>query len=145
MIRFLFMMNKAGTTRIHKFWGTPLTTEEKRKLEREVFQTMVARDKSLANMCEIRDWSIVYHRYVGLYVVVGLDAGDSELLAHETIHLLVEILDAFFGTVREIDIIYHFTSVYAILDEFILAGFLQETNKDAILDRIRQMPQLGAK
>ncbi|KAJ8601860.1 hypothetical protein CTAYLR_002670 [Chrysophaeum taylorii] len=142
MIHFFLMINKQGTTRIRKFYNEALARQQ---IERDVFQTMVSRDKVLSNVCEVRDYTVVYHRYVGLYVAVGIDPTDSELLAHETIHLFVEILDRYFGTVRELDVIYHFHAVYAILDEFILAGEVQETNKQMIIQRIKQMPQLAAK
>jgi AP-2 complex subunit sigma-1 len=60
----------------------------------------------------------------------------------ETIHLFVEILDTYFGNVCELDIIFHFNKVYAILDEFILAGEVQETNRKVILDRMKELETL---
>lgn len=143
MIRFFLMMNKQGTTRISQFYDINLESLERRRLERDVFESMVS--VKGRNVCQVQGYNVVFHRYVGLYVVIGCDKGDNELLAHEAIHLFVEILDKFFGTVREIDIIYHFNSVYAILNEFILGGFLQETNIDTILQRLKQMPQLCPK
>jgi AP-1 complex subunit sigma 1/2 len=35
----------------------------------------------------------VYKRYASLYFVCGVDPGDNELLALETIHEFVEVLD----------------------------------------------------
>lgn len=146
-IKFLLMINKQGTPRISQFYDTSLDTRERRRLQHDVFQTVVNRGKDLANfVCDQRDdWRIVYRRYVGLYVLLGIDANDSELLALETIHLIVEILDQYFGTVRELDVIFHFHAVYAILDEVILAGHVKETNKHVILSRIKRMPQLASK
>lgn len=145
MIRFLLMMNKQGTPRISQYYDTELDGSQRRKVESDVYRTIITRGSSSSNFCEQADLSFVYRRYVGLYVVVGIEPGDSEMLALETIHLFVEILDRYFGTVRELDIVYHFNAVYAILDEFILAGQVQETNKDVILQRIKRMPQLSAK
>jgi len=38
--------------------------------------------------------------------------------------------------------VFHFNKVYAILDEFILAGEVQETNKKVILDRMKDIEKL---
>lgn len=42
----------------------------------------------------------------------------------------------------QLDIVFHFNKVYAILDEFILAGEVQETNKKVILDRMKDIEKL---
>jgi AP-2 complex subunit sigma-1 len=56
-----------------------------------------------------------------------MDPEDNELSALECIHLFVEILDTFFKNVCELDLVFNFHKVYAILDEFCLGGELQET------------------
>ena len=79
----------------------------------------------------------------------------------ETIHLFVELLDQYFSNVCEVnvvilivwinstessllqlDIVFHFNRVYSILDEYLLAGEVQETNKNVILDRMRELEKL---
>ena len=81
---------------------------------------------------------------------------ENELSCLEAIHLFVEILDTYFSHVCELDLVWHFhkarrtrdadilrrvadlraacsraRQVYMILDEFILAGEIQETSKKA--------------
>lgn len=87
---------------------------------------------------------IVYRRYAGLYFIFGVDMDErcNELLLMETIHLFVELMDHFFSNVCELDIVFHFNKVYALLDEFILAGEVQETSKKVILDRMRELERL---
>ena len=46
-------------------------------------------------------------------------------------------MDQFFSNVCELDIVFHFNKVYALLDEFILAGEVQETSKKVILERMK--------
>ncbi|KAJ1636145.1 AP complex, mu/sigma subunit [Pavlovales sp. CCMP2436] len=60
----------------------------------------------------------------------------------ESIHLLVEVLDQFFGNVCELDLVYNFYKVYMILDELFLGGEVQETSKRVILERVRKLDQL---
>ena len=67
---------------------------------------------------------------------------DNELVYLETIHLFVELLDSYFSNVCELDIVFNFNKVYSILDEFILAGEVQESSKREILERIRELEKL---
>ena len=82
---------------------------------------------------------IIYRRYAGLFFVFGMEVDDNELLLMETIHLFVELMDQFFSNVCELDIVFHFNKVYALLDEFIIAGEVQETSKKVILDRMKEL------
>jgi len=59
------------------------------------------------------------------------------LLTLEIIHRYVEILDRFFGNVCELDLIFNFQQAYAILDELIIAGEIQETSSSSVLNMIK--------
>ena len=48
-------------------------------------------------------------------------------------------MDQYFSNVCELDIVFHFNKCYALLDEFILAGEVQETSKRVILERMRDL------
>lgn len=50
--------------------------------------------------------------------------------------------DAFFGNVCELDLVFNFYKVYAILDECFLAGEVEETSKQVILDRLEFLERL---
>ena len=64
---------------------------------------------------------------------------DNELAYLEAIHLFVMMLDEYFGNVCELDLVFNFHKVYAILDEYIVAGELQETSHAVILDRLKEL------
>jgi AP-2 complex subunit sigma-1 len=53
----------------------------------------------------------VYRRYAGLFFCLCVDANDNELASLEAIHLFVEVLDAFFGNVCELDLVFNFYKV----------------------------------
>jgi AP-2 complex subunit sigma-1 len=111
---------------------------------------------------QFKNFKLIYRRYAGLFFVFGVDIVDNELLLMETIHLFVELLDQFFGNVCELDIVYNFNKVrrggegastfracltflqqvYAILDEYVLAGEVQETSKRQILERVKELEKL---
>ncbi|XP_019152285.1 PREDICTED: AP-2 complex subunit sigma isoform X2 [Ipomoea nil] len=121
MIRFILLQNRQGKTRLAKYY-IPLEESEKHKVE-----------------YEFRTYKIIYRRYAGLFFSLCVDITDNELAYLECIHLFVEILDHFFSNVCELDLVFNFHKVYLILDEFILAGELQETSKKAIIERMGEL------
>mmetsp|Transcript_34003 Transcript_34003/g.67580 ORF Transcript_34003/g.67580 Transcript_34003/m.67580 type:complete len:144 (+) Transcript_34003:38-469(+) len=142
MIRFFLLQNRQGKTRLSKWYVTPPADNERVKMEADVNRVISGRTKSHTNFVEYQNFKLIYRRYAGLYFVFGADASDNELLLMESIHLFVELLDQYFSNVCELDIVFHFNKVYSILDEFILAGEIQETNKKVILERMRELEKL---
>lgn len=136
--------------------------EEKQKLKGDVHRLVAPRDqKHQSNFVEFRGTNrIVYRRYAGLFFCVCVDATDNELAYLEAVHFFVEVLDAFFGNVCELDLVFNFYKVrgwdciedgqqgltcsrmgqvYAILDEIFLAGEIQETSRPIVLERLQQL------
>lgn len=138
MIRFILLQNRQGKTRLAKYY-IPLEESEKHKLEYEVHRLVVNRDPKFTNFVEFRTHKVIYRRYAGLFFSMCVDITDNELAYLESIHLFVEILDHFFSNVCELDLVFNFHKVYLILDEFILAGELQETSKKAIIERMTEL------
>lgn len=56
---------------------------------------------------------IVYRRYAGLFFSMCVDRDDNELASLEFIHLLVEVLDNYFGNVCELDLVFNFHKVWS--------------------------------
>lgn len=82
------------------------------------------------------DGRIVYKRYASLYFICGIDEDENELAVLDCIHRFVETLDAFFGTVCEIDVIFGFQKTHYLLDEFILAGEVLEPSMHSVLKAV---------
>jgi AP-2 complex subunit sigma-1 len=109
----------------------------------EVHRLVAARDqKYQSNFVEFRNYKVIYRRYAGLYFCLCVDANDNELAYLEAIHLFVEVLDSFFENVCELDLVFHFYKVYAILDELFLAGEVEETSKEVVLSRLEELERL---
>lgn len=81
----------------------------------------------------LADSKLVYRRYASLFFVCGIGSSDNELITLEVIHRYVEVLDRYFGNVAELDLIFNFQKAYAILDELIIAGEMQESSKKSVL------------
>jgi len=96
---------------------------------------------------------VLYKKYASLYFIVGIDSEENELsilevsniiiiyiyLISQFIHLFVEILDKYFGSVCELDVVYNFYKVYGIIDDMILGGELIETSKNNLINRQREL------
>ncbi|GAA5841050.1 hypothetical protein JCM11251_006795 [Rhodosporidiobolus azoricus] len=143
MIRFILVQNRQGKTRLSKFY-VPYEDDEKIRIRGEVHRSIAPRDqKYQSNFVEFRNHKLVYRRYAGLFFSFCVDANDNELVWLEAIHLFVEVLDAFFGNVCELDLVFNFYKVYAILDEVFLAGEVEETSKEVILRRLEELEGLA--
>ena len=132
------MQNKQGRTRLSK-WYININEEEKIKIQNEVYRTIILRDIKESNIIEYKNYKIVYKKYASLYFVFGIDTDDNELASLELIHLFVETLDKYFGSVCELDVVYNFYKVYTVLDELLVGGEIVETSKMNILKKLREL------
>lgn len=87
----------------------------------------------------------MYRRYKGVYFTLCCDPTDNEMAMLEAIHLFVMILDQYFGQVCELDLVYDFYKVFALLDEFFLGGEIQETSSKVILNRMMVLEEYERK
>ncbi|XBI84571.1 hypothetical protein VPH35_092855 [Triticum aestivum] len=99
------------------------------KVIRELSGLILTRGPKLCNFVEWRGYKVVYRRYASLYFCMCIDADDNELEVLEIIHHFVEILDRYFGSVCELDLIFNFHKAYYVLDEILISGELQESSK----------------
>lgn len=138
---FSILGNRQGKVRAAKWW-VPYDDAERAKLALEAHRVVNARHSKFTNFVEFRDHKLVYRRYAGLYFYLCVDVSDNELVALELIHLFVEALDAYFGNVCELDLVFNFAKVYQMLDEIVVGGELIETSKARILQRVDELDQL---
>ncbi|WBW75200.1 AP-2 adaptor complex sigma subunit Aps2 [Schizosaccharomyces osmophilus] len=142
MIQFVLVQNRHGKNRLSKYY-VPFDDAEKTQVKNQIHRLISERtQKYQANFLEWRNSKLVYRRYAGLYFCFCVDTADNDLAALEMIHFFVEILDSFFGNVCELDLIFNFYKVSAILDEIILGGEIGESNKTALLERIEALDKL---
>ncbi|KAM3184714.1 AP-1 complex subunit sigma-2 [Hymenolepis weldensis] len=128
----IYQNGRQGKVRLQK-WYLSYPEKEKKKIMRELIPVILSRKPKMCSVLDWRDKKIVYRRYASLYFCCAVDPGDNELITLEIIHRYVEILDRYFGSVCELDIIFHFEKAYYVLDELILCGELQESSKEDTL------------
>ncbi|KAJ0770381.1 putative adaptor protein complex, sigma subunit [Helianthus annuus] len=102
------------------------------KVIQELSGMILTRGPKLCNIVEWRGFKVVYRRYAGLYFCMCVNHEDNELEILEIIQYFVETLNRYFGSVCELDLIFHFHQTYYILDEILIAGELQESSKTTV-------------
>jgi AP-1 complex subunit sigma 1/2 len=135
MIQFLLLFSRQGKLRLQK-WFTAFQEGNKKKMSRDLINVILTRKPKMSAFLEWQDYKIVYKRYASLYFCCAIENTDNELIALEIIHRYVELLDKYFGSVCELDIIFNFEKAYFMLDEFIIGGEVQETSKKNVLKAI---------
>ncbi|KAF8605522.1 Adaptor protein complex sigma subunit [Ceratobasidium sp. AG-I] len=137
MISYVLLVSRQGKVRLAKWYST-MSPKVKTKIVKDVTQLVLARRTRMCNFLEYKGTKVVYRRYASLFFVCGISSGDNELVTLEVIHRYVEVLDRYFGNVCELDLIFNFQKAYAILDELIIAGELQESSKKSVLRVVAQ-------
>uniref|UniRef100_A0A3P8V9M4 AP complex subunit sigma n=1 Tax=Cynoglossus semilaevis TaxID=244447 RepID=A0A3P8V9M4_CYNSE len=134
MMQFMLLFSRQAKLRLQK-WFVPLCDKEKKKISRELIQVILARKPKMCSFLEWQDRTIVY---ASLYFCCAMELQDNELITLEIIHRYVELLDKYFGSVCELDVIFNFEKTFYILDEFLLAGEAQETSKKSVLKAMEE-------
>uniref|UniRef100_A0ABK0L464 Adaptor related protein complex 1 subunit sigma 3 n=1 Tax=Rattus norvegicus TaxID=10116 RepID=A0ABK0L464_RAT len=140
-IHFILLFSRQGKLRLQK-WYTTLPDKERKKITREIIQTVLSRGHRTSSFIDWKELKLVYKRYASLYFCCAIENQDNELLTLEIVHRYVELLDKYFGNVCELDIIFNFEKAYFILDEFIIGGEIQETSKKTAVKAIEDSDML---
>lgn len=142
-IQFILVLNRQGKTRLMKWFNNVYKQQEKIRLVSDIHRLLSSRDlKHQSNFIEFQKNKLVYRRYAGLHFITSINLNDNELSYLESLHFLVEILDVYFNNVCELDLVFNFYKLYAILDEIYLGGEIQEISKAKILERLYELDKL---
>lgn len=141
MMHFMILFSRQGKVRLQR-WFTAYPDKQKKKVIRDLVSNVLARKPKMSSFLEYKDLKIVYKRYASLYFMTAVESEDNQLITLEIIHRYVEVLDKYFGSVCELDIIFNFEKAYFILDELILGGEIQETGKKKIHEMIQAQDML---
>ncbi|VFQ65827.1 unnamed protein product [Cuscuta campestris] len=143
MIRAVILMNNKGKPRIVKFYEYQ-PVEKQHELIRKIYGVLCSRPENVSNFVKVdslfgSDARLVYKTYATLHVIFVFDSCENELAMLDLMQVFVETLDKCFGNVCELDVVFNFSKVHAILDEIILGGQVLETSSIEVVKAVEEI------
>lgn len=80
---------------------------------------------------------MTYRHYATLYFIVISTSTESPLALLDLIHVFVESLDYLFEDVCELDLIFNFETLHAVLGEMIVGGVVVETGREKVVEGVK--------
>jgi AP-3 complex subunit sigma len=80
---------------------------------------------------------VTYRHYATLYFIVISTSTESPLALIDLIQVYVEALDKLFENVCELDLIFNFETLHAVLAEMIVGGVVIETSMERVVEGVR--------
>ncbi|KAK0948051.1 Sigma-adaptin 3A [Friedmanniomyces endolithicus] len=153
MINAVLVFNNNGQPRLTKFY-TQLDTAVQQRLLSEIFTLVAARPPSSCNFLPLppllapssRTTStehndapslVTYRHYATLYFILISTSTESPLALLDLVQVYVEALDRLFENVCELDLIFSFETLHAVLAEMIVGGVVVETGLEKVVEGVR--------
>ncbi|KAI2851688.1 hypothetical protein CBS63078_4978 [Aspergillus niger] len=163
MINAVLVFNNNGQPRLTKFY-TQIDTQTKQSLIAQIYNLVSQRPASACNFLPLppllsrgassgaedgpsdAPTQITYRNYATLSFIMISTSMESPLALIDLIQVFVEALDRMFENVCELDLIFGYETMHAVLSEMIVGGVVVETNIDKIVSAVRdQEGNLGKK
>ena len=80
---------------------------------------------------------VTYRHYATLYFILISTSTESPLALLDLIQVFVEALDTLFENVCELDLIFNFGTLHAVLGEMLVGGVVVETGLDKVVEGVR--------
>ncbi|OOG00493.1 hypothetical protein ASPCADRAFT_511474 [Aspergillus carbonarius ITEM 5010] len=154
MINAVLVFNNNGQPRLTKFY-TQIDTQTKQSLIAQIYQLVSQRPPSACNFLPLppllsrgasssaangpsdAPTQITYRTYATLSFIMISTSTESPLALIDLIQVFVEALDRMFENVCELDLIFGYETMHAVLSEMIIGGVVVETNIDKIVSAVR--------
>ncbi|KAE8355392.1 AP complex, mu/sigma subunit [Aspergillus coremiiformis] len=163
MINAVLVFNNNGQPRLSKFY-TQIDTQTKQSLIQQTYALVAQRPPSACNFLPLppllsrgassgvengpsdAPTQVTYRTYATLSFIMISTSTESPLALIDLIQVFVEALDRIFENVCELDLIFGYETMHAVLSEMIVGGVVVETNIDRIVAGVRsQEGNLGKK
>ncbi|KAI5370529.1 putative adaptor protein complex, sigma subunit [Septoria linicola] len=167
MINAVLVFNNNGQPRLTKFY-TQLDTAVQQRLLSEIFSLVSARPNSACNFLPLPPLLapptasasstsasapstehtdapslVTYRHYATLYFILISTNTESPLALLDFIQVFVEALDRLFENVCELDLIFNFETLHAVLAEMIVGGVVVETALDRVVEGVRSQGRVA--
>ncbi|PYI11595.1 60S ribosomal protein L7A [Aspergillus sclerotiicarbonarius CBS 121057] len=150
MINAVLVFNNNGQPRLTKFY-TQIDTQTKQSLISQIYNLVSQRPPSACNFLPLppllsrgassnaangpsdAPTQITYRTYATLSFIMISTSTESPLALIDLIQVFVEALDRMFENVCELDLIFGYETMHAVLSEMVIGGVVVETNIDKIV------------
>ncbi|RAH47157.1 60S ribosomal protein L7A [Aspergillus brunneoviolaceus CBS 621.78] len=150
MINAVLVFNNNGQPRLTKFY-TQIDTQTKQTLITQIYNLVSQRPPSACNFLPLppllsrgasasaangpsdAPTQITYRTYATLSFIMISTSTESPLALIDLIQVFVEALDRMFENVCELDLIFGYETMHAVLGEMIVGGVVVETNIEKIV------------
>ncbi|KAL2814841.1 clathrin adaptor complex small chain-domain-containing protein [Aspergillus cavernicola] len=150
MINAVLVFNNNGQPRLTKFY-TQIDTQTKQSLIAQIYDLVAQRPPTACNFLPLppilargassstsngpsdAPAQVTYRTYATLSFIMISTSTESPLALIDLIQVFVEALDRIFENVCELDLIFGFETMHAVLSEMIVGGVVVETNIDKIV------------
>ncbi|RAL09673.1 60S ribosomal protein eL8 [Aspergillus homomorphus CBS 101889] len=150
MINAVLVFNNNGQPRLTKFY-TQIDTQTKQTLITQIYNLVSQRPPSACNFLPLppllsrgasskaangpsdAPTQITYRTYATLSFIMISTSTESPLALIDLIQVFVEALDRMFENVCELDLIFGYETLHAVLGEMIVGGVVVETNIEKIV------------
>ncbi|KAF7715805.1 Uncharacterized protein PECH_005973 [Penicillium ucsense] len=148
MINAVLVFNNNGQPRLTKFYTT-LDTQTQQSLIAQIYHLVAQRPSSACNFLPLppllsqgaasttgpsdAPTQITYRTYATLSFIMISTSTESPLALIDLIQVFVEALDRMFENVCELDLIFGYETMHAVLSEMIVGGVVVETNLERIV------------
>ncbi|KAG6498497.1 hypothetical protein ZIOFF_046412 [Zingiber officinale] len=121
--------------------------EKQKELIRSVFAVLSGRPDNVSNFVEADaifgpGTRLVYKHLATLYFIFVFDNSENELAMLDLIQVFVETMDRCFKNVCELDIVFNFNKMHAIVDEIIFGGQVLETSSEQVMKAVEEISRL---
>ncbi|RAK89489.1 60S ribosomal protein L7A [Aspergillus costaricaensis CBS 115574] len=159
MINAVLVFNNNGQPRLTKFY-TQIDTQTKQSLIAQIYNLVSQRPASACNFLPLppllsrgassgaengpsdAPTQITYRNYATLSFIMISTSTESPLALIDLIQVFVEALDRMFENVCELDLIFGYETMHAVLSEMIVGGVVVETNIDKIVSASAKLIEL---
>ncbi|KAL2869857.1 60S ribosomal protein eL8 [Aspergillus lucknowensis] len=153
MINAVLVFNNNGQPRLTRFY-TQIDTQTKQILITQIYDLVSQRPPTACNFLPLPPLlargassnangpsdapaQITYRTYATLSFIMISTSTESPLALIDLIQVFVEALDRIFENVCELDLIFGFETMHAVLSEMIVGGVVVETNIDKIVGGVQ--------
>ncbi|MCJ1372809.1 Sigma-adaptin 3A [Loxospora ochrophaea] len=164
MINAVLVFNNSGQPRLTKFY-TQLDTAVQQRLISEIFTLVSKRPNTACNFLPLPPLLassnsapangssptthtdtpslITYRHYATLYFILISTSTESPLALLDLIQVFVEALDRLFENVCELDLIFNFETLHAVLGEMIVGGVVVETGLERVVQGVKEQGRVA--